>query len=114
MLQKQYAMLGISASHHSAQNYLLNKRVFFGLSSIFCLIISQFMYAIRLAVDFMEYMECICWILADYLAIICFVAIIWRKTTLFKLIDNTEKFIDSSKTSETHLKVFESIFIILF
>lgn len=92
-LRKQLAIVGISPSNQS-----FNERVFFGFSLFGCSVSSQFVY-IYVANSLMDSMECICSLSAGIIIFVCFVAVIFRKSTLFESVDNFEKLIDTSTIS---------------
>lgn len=67
----------------------------FGFLLFACLISSNLVYIFQVADGFMEYMESICATSASMIIFVCFAAIARRKPTLFKSIENTEKFIET-------------------
>lgn len=99
-IQKQYAILGISSSNQSIQKMdSLLIRLFFDifLLSFGYVIVSQLVYIFHVASNLMEYMESICTIAAYIITFASFVAIDFRKTTLFECIDKIEQLIDTSE-----------------
>lgn len=98
-IQGQYAILGIirPSSQSNHQKYSFNKRIFFEFFMFVWCIGLQLVYLFYEANGFMEYMECICSASAGAIVLICFMAILFRKSLLFKSIDNLEEFIDSSE-----------------
>lgn len=97
-LQRDYATLGIQdSSNQLPQEFPFNKSVFFGFFLFGYLIVSQILYIYYVASDFMEYIECIGATFASIIVFVCFTAIIYRKTVLFKSIGNMEKLIDTSE-----------------
>lgn len=94
-IQKHYAILGISPSQQSTQKCLCNERIFFGFLLFGWLIFLHFMYIFYVANDLMEYIESICVTSACIIIFSCFATIVLRKTTLFEIIDNMEKLIDT-------------------
>lgn len=106
-LRRQYAILGISSPNPSPQQCPFNERVFFGVFLFGCFIGSQFMYIAYVASSFMDDMQCICSLSGTIIIFVCFLAIVFRKTTLFESIENIEKLIETSKTrfyvNENHL-----------
>lgn len=97
-VRRQYAILGISnASNQPAENLPFSKRVLAGFLYFAYVLISEILYIVHEANEFMEYIECISSLCAVTLLLVCFAAIAFRKATLFKNFDNIEKLIDSSK-----------------
>lgn len=94
ILQRQYAILGISPSI-SLNSF--KKRVLFGFLMFGYLFISGFVYTSYVANDFMEYVECCCALSACVIIFVCYAAVAFRKTILFDGIDNIERFIDTRK-----------------
>lgn len=96
-IQSQLAVLGISSiSNQSTQVYSFNERIICGYLLFGCTTISQFLYIFRAADGFIDYMECICTTSANLIIAVCFVAIVYRKTTIFECIDRTESLVDAS------------------
>lgn len=93
-VQKYYAILGISPSN---SKYPISERVFFGFLLFGCSATSQFVYIFHVANGLIEYMECVGSICGGIIIFVCFLAIVLRKTTLFKSIDSIEKLIDTSE-----------------
>lgn len=98
-VREQYAIIGISPSNQSNQKFPFSKRVFLGFLSFSCTTVSQFVYILYVANDFMECMECVCSLSGTIILFVCFAAIVFRKAKLFDSIDNIEKLIDSSKSA---------------
>lgn len=97
-VRKHYAILGIiCSSNQSLQKYPFTKRVFFGLLSVGCLTISQFMYIFFVANSFMEYMDAICATSVTILIFVCIATIVYKRVLLFEHYDKIEKLIDTSK-----------------
>lgn len=96
-IQKQYAILGINSSNQFTLQLPISKRVFFGFSSFFYGIGSQFVYIYFVANGFMEYMDCICSISAAVIMCVCMAAVVFRKAILFECIDDIEKLINTSE-----------------
>lgn len=96
-VRKLYAILGIDSPNQSLQERHFSKREIFGLSSIGCLIISQFVYIFYVASSFMGYMEAICAISLTTILFVSFATIILKKTVLFELYDRIENLIDTSE-----------------
>lgn len=96
-VRKQYVIVGINLSNQWTQKYPFSKRVLFGFLLFGYLILSQFVYSFHVADGFMEYVECVSSTSAGILVFVCFAAIDFRKTTLFEIIDNIEKLVDTSE-----------------
>lgn len=96
-IQKQYAVLGISASEQLIQKYAVSGKELVGFLLFGCLIISQLIYIFRVANGFMEYIVCICSVSGGIIVFVCFAAIVFEKVTVFACIDSIEKLIDISK-----------------
>lgn len=95
-VRKRYAMLGIRpSSNQSTQNSPLNGRIILGFSLFGYLILSQLAYTFRIASDFTEYVVCISATSASFLMCVSFVAVVYRKTTLFECIANVEELINA-------------------
>lgn len=94
-VRKRYAILGISCSSNQATSH--SGRVLFGFFLYGCLILSHLVYLFRVATGFMDGLECICSLSATSIMFLCFAAIVARKTTLFKCIDEMEKLNNASK-----------------
>lgn len=115
-VQKQYAILGVSSSHQPNQKCPLNRRELFCFLIFGCLLVSHFVYLMRVASDFMEYMECLLSTSAGFIASVCFAAVALRKTTLFESIGAIEQLIDTSECSNEYfsfnfiLGIFETTF----
>lgn len=103
LVQKNYAILGISPSHNSNQRSRFNGRVLFGFSLFGCVVVFQLVFMFHMDGGLMEYMDAICSISATILMFICFVAIVLKETTLFESIDSIEKLIDTSEPIQTVL-----------
>lgn len=67
-----------------------------------CNFVSLYMYVFYVASDFMEFILCANWSSGSFIIFVCFVAIVFRKTKLFKAIDKMEKLFE---TSESTLKL---------
>lgn len=96
LVQSHYAILGVSPSNQWTQKCPFNARVLSVFSLFFCTLVSHSMYICRAADGFMDYMVCICSTSASIMSIVCFAAIVLRKSELFEVIDNMEKLIDTS------------------
>lgn len=97
-VRRQYAILGIiRTSNQSIQKYPFTKTVFFGLSSVGCLIISQFMYIFYEANGFMDYINAICATSVTIIIFVCIAAIAFKRTVLFEHYDKIETLLDTSK-----------------
>lgn len=95
-VQKQFALVGISpSSDHSTE--LFNKKIFVGFFLYGYPIVSQIIYIVQVANGFIEYVECVCATAASTIVFVCFASIVLRKAAVFKLIDDVEKLIDTSK-----------------
>lgn len=110
-IQKRFATLGIHPSSQSTHKLPFSDRVLLGSSIFGYLIASQFVYLLRVASIFMEYMECISSTFSSTIMFVCFAAMVFRRTTLFKSIADIEKFI---ATSESRFGVFAKSDFILF
>lgn len=98
IIQSQLAVLGITSSNQSAHyQYPMNRRVLFGFSLYGCCLVSLFGYLFHVANDFMEYVNSICTTSGISIMLFCFVAIVYKRTTLFDSIDSLEKLIETSK-----------------
>lgn len=95
-IRKQYAIVGISSSNQSTQKYLFNERILIIFILFGCTIVSQFVY-IYVANSFMDCVDCVFSLSAGIIVCVCFLAIVFRRATLFECIDSIEKLIDSSK-----------------
>lgn len=95
-VQKHYATLGITSSHQWTQKFPLSPRVLLGFLLFAYLIVSQLVYIFFVADDFMEYVECVTATSGSSIIFVCFMAIVFRKETMFKCIAIIEKFIDTS------------------
>lgn len=104
-IQKQYAILGIRSSNLPTQQYPLNERILLIFMFFECVTVSQFTYTFRSSNGFVEYMESICTSAGSAVIFVCLAAVVFRQTTLFNVIDNLQKFIDTSKTVGTNLNV---------
>lgn len=98
IIQRHYAILGISSTNQSAQELPFNRRVLIGFLFFGCIFTLQFVYSFQVASDFMEYTECICATSGNILIFVCFMTIVVGNTTLFECIDILEQLIDTSKT----------------
>lgn len=98
IVQRHYATVGIRSSNQSTQDDPFVNRVFFGSLLFAYNIISHLLYIHYVANGFMEHMMCICAIFACIIVIVGFAAIVFRKTSIFGIIDNIEKLINASKT----------------
>lgn len=106
MVQKQYAIVGITSPNQSTENSSFNTRIISGFLLFGYLIHAQFMYIFRVANSFLEFIDGICSTFSTFMIIVCFVAIVFRRTTLFECIDNVQEFIDASKS---FLRYFQKI-----
>lgn len=93
-IQKQYAMVGIS----STRKHSFNTRVIIGLLLFACIMTSHFLYIVRVANGFLEYMVCIGSLCGNLITFISFAAIVFKQSLLFESIDDIEKLIGTSKT----------------
>ena len=107
IIQKQYAILGISSPNQSAQKNPSNERTTLGFLIFAWNIVSQFVYIFYVASGFMEYVDCISSTCAGIITFVCFAAIVFRKTTLFKNIENMEQLIDKSESFLNRYSWFE-------
>lgn len=96
-IQRHYNSLGISSSHQLIQKYPFNARIFIGFLIFGVNAVSQFIYIVFVASDFMEYMNVICASSGSTIIFVCYAAIVYKKNRLFKTIDNIEQLIDSSE-----------------
>lgn len=97
-LRKQFGILGITPSNQLNQKYPLNKRILFGFFILNCSVISELVYTLCVANGFLECVDSICDAFGSIVAVICFAAMALRKSTIFKVIENIENLIDTSKT----------------
>lgn len=98
-VRKQYAILGISnPSNQPIQETPFNKRVLAGFSFFAYIYTSEIVFIVQEANGLMEYIEGLSSLSAVFVLIVCFAAIVFRKATLFKNIDNIEKLFDTSET----------------
>lgn len=98
-VREHYAIVGISPTTlNPSQRFPFNNKVLLGFSSFVCTTVSQFVYILHVARSFMEYMECVCSLSGTIIIFDCFMAIVFRKTTLFETIDDIEELIDFSKS----------------
>lgn len=98
-VREHYAIVGISPTIVNLSRRLpFNERVLLGFLSFVCTTVSQFVYLLHIASNFMEYMECACSLSGTIIIFVCFMAIVCRKTTLFESLDDIEKLIDSSES----------------
>lgn len=109
IIQKQYAILGISSPTEPTQRLLFITRVPFGFLIFGCLAASGFVYIFRVANGFMEYMACISSIFAGIVEFSCLARIALKKTKIFEIIDNIEKLIYASKP-HSQIFVYEYFF----
>lgn len=107
-IRKRYAIVGITPLNQTTQKLPISERVFFGGLFFFCYYVSQFVYIIYVANDFMEYIECICELYASAIVFVCFVTIVFKRNLLFQNIDNMEKLIDISMMALNNLKTISS------
>lgn len=98
IIQSQLATLGISPSNQSTRKCPFSRRVLFGFFLSGCCFVSLFGYIFHVANDFMDYVSCICATSGIIIIFVCFVAIVYRRTTLFDSIERLEKLIETSKT----------------
>lgn len=106
-VQKYYAIVGIRSTDKSTEsNSIFNKRVAFGSLVSGYNIVSQFLYIIYVADDFLEYIECVCATFASIIIFVNFAAIALRKNTLFEIIDKVESLIDTSRIFNTPFSIF--------
>lgn len=113
-IRKHYAILGfISSLNPSTQKCPISKRVFFGLSSVGCLIVAQFVYIFCVANGFFEYMEAICATSVTIIIFVCIAAIALKRAALIEYYEKIEELIDTSKTLPNDLSMMsKSIFIL--
>lgn len=104
-IRNKFAFLDICPSNQSTWQNPFNKRVL-GFILLGGNIVSHVVYIFRVANDFLEFVECLNSTFASIIISVCFVAIVFRKTTLFNSIDNIEKVIDASEL------VFEWFFVL--
>lgn len=96
-VQKRYATVGIRPSNHSiTQNPLFRRRALGGCLFFLCYYISQFVYILHVANDFMQYIECVCELYASAIVFVWFMTIALKRDLLFQYIDYIEKSIDTS------------------
>lgn len=95
--QEKFGILGLRPSNESTQNCLSNRRLLFGFTLSSCSVVLHFMSIFYVATDFLEYMEGVCTTSASMLVFVFFVAIVSRRASVFKSIDDIGKLIDSSK-----------------
>lgn len=98
IVQRNYATLGISSSHQSTQKYPFNKRELFGFILFACTTVLQYVGTFHDSSNFMEFMVSVCATSGGTLIFVFFLAIVFRKTTLFQSIEHIEKVIDSSES----------------
>lgn len=91
-VQDQFAILGIGPLNHPLNGKILVDFLLFG-----CIFASHTVYTYRVADSFMEYMTCIFSISNTFAMFVAFAAVVYRKTTLFKSLDDMGKLIDTSK-----------------
>lgn len=103
IVQKQYAIMGISSSNQMTRKLPFNKRIVFGFLLFGCLILSQFVYIYVVVNGFIEYVECICSFISSVIMFVSFAATVFGETTIFECIDNLEILIDTSKTQVARL-----------
>lgn len=99
-VRKQYAIVGISSSPRLAKyNSFSNKISFVNFCFLLygCLITSQFVYIFGVANGFMDYIVCVSSTSSSIILLVCFAAIVFRKTILFDCMDNMEQLINTSK-----------------
>lgn len=110
-IQRQYALLGISSSpHQSNQKLSFNKKVTFGFLLFGYTFSSQFVYIFLVSNGFIEHLQCICSILAGFLVFTCFLSVVFRKTTIFEIIDNIKTIIDTSESPILNSVYFDWIY----
>lgn len=98
-VREHYAIVGISPTILLPNQHLpFDERVLLGFLSFVCTTVSQVVYLLHIASHFMEYVECACSLSGTIIIFVCFMSIVFRKTTLFDSIDDIEKLIDSSKS----------------
>lgn len=97
IIQKQYAILGISSLQQSTQKYQTDRRAIVGFLLFGCNVVSHFVYIFHEANGFMEYMEGVCATSATIMISVSFATMFFKRTLLFKSIDNIEKLIETSK-----------------
>lgn len=98
LVQRHYAILGITPSNQSPQKYSFNRRVFFGFLLFGCVIVLHMMYIFRVANGFMDYIVCICSLSGNTITFICFAAVVFKSNLLFEMIGNMETLIDTSES----------------
>lgn len=97
-IQKQFAILGISSPRPPIQKYPFNERIYFGFLLFGCSTVSKFVYIFHVASGFIEYVECVSVISGSIIIIVCFGAIVFRKSTIFESVDLMEKLLDASES----------------
>lgn len=99
VIQRHYADLGICSSSNQliTQKSPFNGRLLFGFLLFGYFLASQLVHIFCIANGFLEYMEGVGAISATILVIIVLMAVVFRKTTIFKCIEDIEKLIDTSK-----------------
>lgn len=93
VVQRYYATLGITSSNQLTNN----GKIFAGFLVFGWCIALHAMYMFRVANDFIEYVECSCSLSANIIIFVSFLAVIFRRTSLFQIINNIRKLIDTSK-----------------
>lgn len=98
IIRRHYATLGIPiTSQQSTEKYPFNDRVCGGFLLIGYSIVSHLVYFFHMANGFMEHMVCICSLFGTLIVTVCFVALLFKRTLIFAIIDNLEKLIGTSK-----------------
>lgn len=96
-VRNSYAILGISSSNRTSSTSLLLVLFIFLLYG--CNFVSLYVYIFYVATDFMELIECAGWSSGSAIIFVCFVAIVFRKTQLFKAINDMEKIFETSEAN---------------
>lgn len=96
-IQMRYATLGIRPTNPSDRTYPFDLRIFLGFLPLGYTCVSQIVIIFHVANGFTEYIENICTLFTYIRALVFFVPILCKRTKLFEIIENMEKFIDASK-----------------
>lgn len=94
LTQKGFALGGLDEAQHR-----LNKRTLLIFSIFGLCITSQCIFTIRIAKNFIEYIDCICKTGTVFAIAVCYASLVFRKSQLFAFVNEMQELCDKSKQS---------------